>query len=237
MLNSVINKDFGEIRSDFDDDSAFENALTAKSVYMLSAVKIHGGGKVYVVTVPTSVPGGMAAVKAYAALAMLFFCLYWVLAALWLYKDAAHAKLSPIYWGAYRAVYKYHRPYCLQTLCKHFSSSEPYNVSSTAPFTSERKYSSVTLTDGRTLVLGAPEKLCREIPQEAENLMARGKRVLFAGICKGEVNAENTDLIAMIVIADKLRRNAARTVRYFYRQGVDVKIISGDNPIAAATVA
>lgn len=99
MLNSVINKDFGEIRSDFDDDSAFENALTAKSVYMLSAVKIHGGGKVYVVTVPTSVPGGMTAVKAYAALAMLFFCIYWVLVALWLYKDAAHAKLSPIYWG------------------------------------------------------------------------------------------------------------------------------------------
>lgn len=99
MLNSVINKDFGEIRSDFDDDSAFENALTAKSVYMLSAVKIHGGGKVYVVTVPTSVPGGMTAIKAYAALAMLFFCLYWVLVALWLYKDAAGAKLSPIYWG------------------------------------------------------------------------------------------------------------------------------------------
>lgn len=122
-------------------------------------------------------------------------------------------------------------------LRKHFSCSEPYNVSSTAPFSSERKYSSVTLTDGRTLVLGAPEKLCRKIPQEAENLMAQGKRVLFAGICKDGVNAGNTNLIAMIVIADKLRRNAARTVSYFYEQGVDVKIISGDNPVAAATVA
>ena len=41
----------------------------------------------------------------------------------------------------------------------------------------------------------------------------------------------------MIVISDKLRKNAAQTIRYFYEQGVDVKIISGDNPMAATAVA
>ncbi len=100
MLNSIINKDFGKIRSDYDDDSAFESSLSAKSIYMLSRVGVHGSdSKVYVITVPTSVPGGMTALKTTAALAMLFFCVYWVLIALWLYKDAAKCKLSPLYWG------------------------------------------------------------------------------------------------------------------------------------------
>ena len=100
MLNSIINKDFGKIRSDYDDDSAFESSLSAKTIYMLSRVKVHNSdSKVCVITVPTSVPGGMTALKGTAALAMLFFCVYWVLIALWLYKDAAGCNLSPLYWG------------------------------------------------------------------------------------------------------------------------------------------
>lgn len=100
MINSIINKDFGEIRKDYDDDSIFDGELSSKTVYMLSRIKIHGSeNRVYVITVPTSVPGGMSALKVTAALAMLFFCVYWVLIALWMYKDAAKSKLSPLYWG------------------------------------------------------------------------------------------------------------------------------------------
>lgn len=100
MLNSIINRDFGKIRTDYDDDADFEQELSAKSIYMLSRIGIHGSdSKIYVITVPTSVPGGMMALKITAALAMLFFCVYWVLIALWLYRDAAKCKLSPLYWG------------------------------------------------------------------------------------------------------------------------------------------
>jgi len=53
----------------------------------------------------------------------------------------------------------------------------------------------------------------------------------------GEEDAADSELAAMIVISDKLRKNAAQTIRYFYEQGVDVKIISGDNPMAATAVA
>lgn len=38
MINSIINKDFGKIRSDYDDDSAFESRLAQKTIYMLSRV-------------------------------------------------------------------------------------------------------------------------------------------------------------------------------------------------------
>ena len=100
MLNSIINKDFGRIRSDYDDDSAFDGEVSGKTIYMLGRVKVHrSDSKVCVITVPTDVPGGMTALKLTAALAMLFFCVYWVLIALWLYKDAAKCKLPPLYWG------------------------------------------------------------------------------------------------------------------------------------------
>ena len=124
-----------------------------------------------------------------------------------------------------------------QALRARFSEENPYEVTAATPFSSERKYSSVTLADGRTLVLGAPEKLCRSVPQEARELMSQGKRIVFVGLCQGEVKPGQCTLAAMIVIADRLRRNAAQTVRYFYEQGVEVKIISGDHPAAAAAAA
>lgn len=124
-----------------------------------------------------------------------------------------------------------------QALRERFSDGEAYETTTATPFSSDRKWSSVTLADGRTLVLGAPEKLCGSIPPEAESSMAQGKRVLMAGLCRGEVEAGQIEPAAMIVITDKLRKNAAQTIRYFYEQGVDVKILSGDNPTAAAAVA
>lgn len=99
MLRSIVSKDFGKIRDDYDDDSAFENALSGKTIYMLSRVRAHDGSMVYVISIPTNVPGGMIALKVSAALAMLFFCVYWVLVALWMYRDAARRKLSALYWG------------------------------------------------------------------------------------------------------------------------------------------
>lgn len=100
MVNAIVNQDFGRIRSDYDDDSVFESSLSAKSIYMLSRVAAHNGaGTVYVIAMPTSVPGGMTALKAAAALAVLLLCVYWVLVALWMYQDAAKCRLSPLYWG------------------------------------------------------------------------------------------------------------------------------------------
>ena len=99
MLNSIVNRDFGQIREDYDEESAFEQSLASKTIYLLSRFRTKSGATVYVITIPTSVPGGMLALKVTAALAMLFFCLYWVLLALWMFRDAAGSKLSPLYWG------------------------------------------------------------------------------------------------------------------------------------------
>ena len=126
-----------------------------------------------------------------------------------------------------------------QALLAHFqnTAAEAYEVIDSTPFSSERKYSSVTLADGRMLVLGAPEKLCAEISPEVKLWIRQGKRVLLAGLLHENDRLTDAEPIAVIVIADKLRKNAAQTIRYFYEQGVDVKIISGDHPLAAAAVA
>lgn len=124
-----------------------------------------------------------------------------------------------------------------KALDNRFDRQDPFAVSETTPFSSERKWSSVTLADGRTLVLGAPERLCRNIPRDVKEQIDKGKRVLFVGLCRGEVNVNNTEPVAYIIITDKLRKNAVQTVEYFYNEGIDVKVISGDNPYSASAVA
>ena len=124
-----------------------------------------------------------------------------------------------------------------QALKTRFTQGKPYETVDTTPFSSERKWSSVTLEDGRTLVLGAPERLLSELPEEAAALMQQGKRVLLVGLCSGEVERGSVQRAALLVLGDRLRKNAADTVAYFYRQGVNLKILSGDNPAAAAAIA
>ena len=123
-------------------------------------------------------------------------------------------------------------------LANYFKQSKNvYECVSSVPFSSERKYSAITKKDGQTFVIGAPEKLCKSIPENVTDIMSDGNRVIFAGVCNGNIEPENIDLIGMIVISDKVRKNAAETVGYFYAQDINVKVITGDNPISAAAVA
>lgn len=118
-----------------------------------------------------------------------------------------------------------------------FESDNTFECTASLPFSSERKYSCVTLSDGRTLVIGAPEKFGAKVDPEVERLMDDGKRVIYVGLCRGDAQVVRTERIGMVVISDRIRKNAAETIGYFYTQGVDVKIISGDSARAAAAIA
>ncbi len=98
MLNSIINKDFGKIRDDYDDDSFYDSGMSDRNVFMISCIK-NQANKIYVISAPTSVSGGMTALKITAAAAMFFFMIYWVLVAMWMYKDASKSKLPAVLWG------------------------------------------------------------------------------------------------------------------------------------------
>lgn len=111
------------------------------------------------------------------------------------------------------------------------------------PFSSARKFSARLAPDGMWYVLGAPEYvLPHDAPELAslESALSRGLRVLaFARTTEAPATGKVCDasLLGFFFLADALRPDAHETLEYFYRQGVDVKILSGDHAAAVADIA
>lgn len=124
-----------------------------------------------------------------------------------------------------------------EALKSYFGSTCGYKATPGMPFSSQRKYSSVNLGDGRVLLVGTPEMIFGKIPAHAECEMNLGNRVICVGICTDSVHFSDIRALGTIVISDKIRSSAASTISYFRSQGVCVKIISGDNPQTVAAVA
>ena len=126
----------------------------------------------------------------------------------------------------------------------YFKNEGKYEKISDISFSSERKWSSVTFKDIGTIIVGAPERLTVragiELPKIVSEAQKDGKRVLCIAYTKEEVEPDelpNVKIIASIVLADPLRKNAKEMLGYFKTQAVDIKIISGDNPITVSTIA
>ncbi len=128
-----------------------------------------------------------------------------------------------------------------QALQAHFQTSEAFVPVGKIPFSSDRKWSAMEFADF-AFVLGAPEKLA---PDEADALLQRedfrGKRILLAGISREQVSADQPlppiQVLASFILADPIRPNAAETLAYFQQEGVDLKLISGDNPVTVSALA
>ena len=120
------------------------------------------------------------------------------------------------------------------------------NVTATLPFSSARKLSASSYDDGTTLVAGAPtfvlgdncpETLMQTVREQAE----RGLRVLVLAQCIGTIREEIlppvSRILGLAVLGDELRPNVQDTLDYFRREGVTIKVISGDDPRTVATIA
>ena len=111
-------------------------------------------------------------------------------------------------------------------------------------FSSKTKYSGVQIA-GRSFVLGAPEFVLRDdyAAQEAaiSDYAARGSRVLvfaaYDGVLDGGALTGRATSLAYVMLANPIREGAKETFAYFARQGVQVRVISGDNPVTVAEVA
>jgi len=114
------------------------------------------------------------------------------------------------------------------------------------PFSSARKWSGHRTAAG-DWVLGAPEVLLADRPDDAvqdrvRELASTGARVVLLARCEGEapsVAALPADLrpVTLAVLRERIRPDAAQTLAYFAEQGVEVKVISGDNPATVASIA
>ena len=129
-------------------------------------------------------------------------------------------------------------------LKNYFKGESKYEKISDISFSSERKWSSVTFKDLGSIIVGAPERLVIkagiDIPESVVKAQEDGKRVLCIAYTKEALNSEDLPdlkIIASIIIADPLRKNAKEMLGYFKTQAVDIKIISGDNPVTVSTIA
>ncbi|MBO3748968.1 HAD-IC family P-type ATPase [Streptosporangiaceae bacterium NEAU-GS5] len=109
------------------------------------------------------------------------------------------------------------------------------------PFSSARKWSGASFTGHGVWILGAPDVvLPPDDPTrvEAGDLAATGLRVL--ALCRTETLAETlapAKGAGLVVLKQRIRPEAYETLRYFERQGVTVKVISGDDPAAVSAIA
>lgn len=112
-------------------------------------------------------------------------------------------------------------------------------------FSSAYKYSAVNTPNGKSYVLGAPEFLLDENEKEyslkAVSLGQKGKRVLLFGTYNGTVDGSQikggVEPLCLVVFSNPIRKETVETFKYFKEQGVEIKVISGDNPITVASVA
>jgi cation-transporting P-type ATPase E len=119
-------------------------------------------------------------------------------------------------------------------------------TSATVPFSSARKWSAAELDGHGAWYLGAPDVLLAGTPPSAatarvEELSAEGRRVLLLAHSpdglRGEQLPDGLVAVALCVLDETIRAEAPDTIAWFGRQGVTVKVISGDNPITVAAVA
>lgn len=111
-------------------------------------------------------------------------------------------------------------------------------------FSSTYKYSAVGFSE-ESFVLGAPEFLLQEnypkYQAEIEDFNSKGYRVvLFAGCEKltgGPIKAASLTPLALVLLNNPLRKSAVRTFKFFADQGVEIKVISGDNARTVSEVA
>jgi cation-transporting ATPase E len=117
----------------------------------------------------------------------------------------------------------------------------------TVSFSSARKWSGASFDGHGTWVLGAPEMVWANRPgddavrRSADTLASEGRRVLLLARSDhpfpGEVLPDDLEAVALVLFKEQVRPDAADTLAYFAEQGVELKVISGDNPRTVGAVA
>ena len=127
-----------------------------------------------------------------------------------------------------------------RALKNHLTCKKQWDVEELGVFSSKNKYSFIKLKNGGTYFFGAYEFLSfsSEMDEYYENLKKEGYRILSLAYTEDSTNVPtNMKLVGHVVLSDEIKENTKETFKYFESQGVEVKIISGDNHIAVYGVA
>lgn len=132
----------------------------------------------------------------------------------------------------------------MSALKEYFNRSATEKSESVISFSSEFKYSGVNFASAN-YVLGAPEFVLGDhydqYKEKIEKHGKEGKRVLVFGTYPDEIDGKKltkkVSPIALVLLSNPIRENAKETFQYFYEQGVEIKVISGDNPVTVSEIA
>ena len=133
----------------------------------------------------------------------------------------------------------------MQALKEYFEDSgSDRRAIRTIPFSSKYKYCAAIYDDGN-YILGAPEFVLGESYKNYENklnlMSEKGYRVLAFAALEEEPTGEpvtcRAKMLAAVFLTNPIRKSAPEVFRYFAENGVDIKVISGDNPATVSNIA
>ena len=130
-----------------------------------------------------------------------------------------------------------------RALDRKFEGGNVLKFTDALSFSSARKYSAVTLEGGKSYLLGAPEYvtvLSEEAKEYLSGQSKLGRRSVLLAQFDGPISEavpEKTVPLDIFILEDSLRTDVRSTLEWFYKNDVDVKIISGDNPETVSNIA
>lgn len=133
----------------------------------------------------------------------------------------------------------------IDALRERFPAKQDMTSEHVIPFSSDRKYSGVVFEEKGTYLMGAAQFLFpennEELTEKCQAYAEEGLRVLV--LAHSSQNAEGTELpeglepLALMLLTDVIREEAPDTLAFFDSQEVDLKVISGDDPVTVAAIA
>lgn len=124
------------------------------------------------------------------------------------------------------------------------NTSKAFTVNQKIDFSSDTKWSGINFKEEGSYVIGAPEFVLKndfKLYKDKIDKYSKDYRVLILAhsndTFKNNKLPDNLNVIGIVLISDKIRKEASNTLKYFKEQGVDIKIISGDNPLTVSKIA
>jgi cation-transporting ATPase E len=128
-----------------------------------------------------------------------------------------------------------------------FAKPQSWKVISTVPFSSQRKWSAASFENKGSYIIGAPSFVFgKNAPKELDNISeysAKGQRILVLARSKNDIPKSTKSLpsdiklVGLIVLSDHIRKEAKKTFRFFAKEGVLLKVISGDDAQTVSVIA
>ncbi|HJJ14092.1 MAG TPA: cation-translocating P-type ATPase [Clostridiaceae bacterium] len=132
----------------------------------------------------------------------------------------------------------------IEAIRAKYKNKQKWKVINKIPFSSQKKWSGVCFKDKGSYIIGAPEFVLREKYDEYKERIEKYSndyRVIIVANSEGDfIEKELPDkleVLGFVLISDVIRKEASKTLEYFKEQGVNIKIISGDNPITVSKIA